>query len=103
MVQIKEKQTERDAGAWSNLPNNERQEAEIGFRHLSMLARFHNIMGNETIHSLELITQEIDSIFVNPVLVDRVVAMLNYFLLHLVSGKEEKKHFSVVEAAPPPE
>lgn len=86
MGQIKEKQEERDQGAWNDLPAQQRQETEMNFRHLSMLARFHNIMGNETIHSLELITQEIKSIFIHQVMVDRMTAMLNYFLLHLVSG-----------------
>jgi|SRR6218665_3288158 len=85
MSQIKEKQEARDSGAWNELAPQQRQEMENGFRHMSMLARFHNIMGRKTIESLEMVTQHVKSIFVNGVMVDRVAAMLNYFLLHLVS------------------
>jgi len=86
MTQIREKQEQRDGGSWPGLSAAQRAEAENGYRHMSMLARFHNIMGNETIHSLEMITTEIRSIFSNAVMIDRIAAMLNYFLLHLVSS-----------------
>ena len=85
MTQIREKQAERETGAWQGLPSAQRVEAENGYRHMSMLARFHNIMGNETIHALEMMTTEIRTIFTNAMMVDRIAAMLNYFLLHLVS------------------
>ncbi len=49
-----------------------------------MLARFHNLMGNDTIHSLEIISREITRIFCRSAMVDRIAAMLNYFLVHLV-------------------
>jgi ubiquitin conjugation factor E4 A len=89
MAQIKQKEEARDAGEWQNLPPHQRQEVENGYRHMSMLARFHNIMGNETIQALEMITTEIRSIFANSVMVDRIAAMLNFFLLHLVSNALE--------------
>lgn len=88
MSQIKEKQEARDSGTWNELAPQQRQEMENGFRHMSMLARFHNIMGRKTIESLEMVTQHVKSIFVNGVMVDRVAAMLNYFLLHLVGRKQ---------------
>ena len=47
MKQIQEKENERSE--WSSMPESERTEAERGFQHISMLARYHNIMGNETI------------------------------------------------------
>ena len=84
MSQIKEKQEARDGGSWDDLGQQQRQQEENNLRQLAMLARFHNIMGNDTIHSLEMITQEVTSLFCHPVMVDRVAAMLNYFLLHLV-------------------
>ena len=86
MAQIKEKQAEQEAGDWERLSATQRQETENEFHHLSMLARFHNIMGVETIQCLELLTKEIKSIFCHPMIVDRMAAMLNYFLLHLVSA-----------------
>ena len=85
MSQIKQKQEARDSGEWQALALSQRQEVENGYRHMSMLARFHNIMGNETIQALEMITTEIKTIFFNHVMVDRIASMLNYFLLHLVS------------------
>ena len=87
MAQIRELQDQRDPvnGEWSRLPPQQRQENEMNYRHVSMLARFHNIMAKETIYALSLITQHIRSIFCQRVLVQRVADMLNYFLLHLVS------------------
>lgn len=84
MTQLKQKQEARDAGEWQQLTPAQRQEVENGYRHMSMLARFHNIMGNETIQALEMITTEIKSIFLHNVMIDRIVSMLNYFLLQLV-------------------
>ena len=84
MTQIKEKTQQHDPD-WSELPANQRQEMEATFRQLSLLARFHNIMGVETITTLANLTSIVHSIFTHPVMVDRLAAMLNYFLLHLVS------------------
>ncbi|KAI0235866.1 Ubiquitin conjugation factor E4 A [Lamellibrachia satsuma] len=83
MAQVKEKQVEQEKGDWERLSASERQEAENEFHHLSMLARFYNIMGSETIQCLELLTKEIKTIFCHMMIVDRMASMLNYFLLHL--------------------
>lgn len=48
-----------------------------------------------TINTLQYLTEEIKTIFCHSTLVDRVAAMLNYFLLHLVGPK--KKNFKVFE------
>lgn len=50
-------------------------------------------MGLETIRILELMTQQIDCVFVHATMADRVASMLNYFLLHLVGPK--KRDFKV--------
>ena len=84
MSQIREKQQQRDAGDWQRLPAGERQRTENDFRHMGMIARFHNIMGNETIRVLGMLTSHIHTVFMHDVMVDRVAAMLNYFLKHLV-------------------
>jgi ubiquitin conjugation factor E4 A len=55
--------------------------------------RFDNILGRETIHTLEFLTSKITSIFSHPTMVDRIASMLNYFLFHLVGPK--KKNFKV--------
>lgn len=58
-----------------------------------MIARFDNILGRETIHTLELLTSDITTVFTHATMVDRVAAMLNYFLLNLVGPN--KKNFKV--------
>ena len=85
MTQIKDKQAEKERGEWNALEPQQRQENENTLRQITMLARYHNMMGNNTIHALEMITREIKSIFCHKSMVDRIAGMLNYFLLHLVS------------------
>ena len=69
MKQIQEKEVER--ADWSSLPERERAEAEGSFRHMSMLARYHNIMGMETISVLELLTTSITEVITHPTMADR--------------------------------
>lgn len=85
MSQIKGKEEAKDSGAWDQLTQQQRQEEESNLRQVSMLARYHNVMGNHTIHCLEMFTNEIKSIFCHPSIVDRIASMLNYFLLNLVN------------------
>ncbi|KAK3090701.1 hypothetical protein FSP39_013864, partial [Pinctada imbricata] len=88
MTQIKDKQREKENGDWNNLEPQQRQENESTLRQITMLARYHNLMGRFTINTLELITREIKSIFCHNSMVDRIAGMLNYFLLHLVGPKQ---------------
>lgn len=88
MTQIKDKQGEKERGEWNTLEPQQRQENENTLRQITMLARYHNMMGNNTIHALEMITREIKSIFCHKSMVDRIAGMLNYFLLHLVGPKQ---------------
>ena len=74
MKQIQEKEAERSG--WSSLPERERAEAEASFRHMSMLARYHNIMGMETISVLELLTTSINEIITHPTMADRYVEIV---------------------------
>lgn len=93
MMQIKEKQQEKDSGSWDQLPTEQRQERMSDLRQISMLARYHNMMAISTIHALELLSREIKSIFTHASIVTRISEMLNYFLLHLVGPKQ--KNFNV--------
>lgn len=88
MSQIKEKEQAKERGEWNSMTPDQRQEAEMGLRQLSMIARYHNVMGNHTIHMLELLTREIKTIFCHNSMVDRISGMLNYFLVHLVGPKQ---------------
>jgi len=74
---------------WSELPAQERTEAERGFQHTGQLARYHNLMAGETIGVLELLTSSITAVITHPTLADRLAAMLNYFLKTL-TGPESK-------------
>ncbi|KAG8230259.1 hypothetical protein J437_LFUL009797, partial [Ladona fulva] len=91
MAQLRQMQSARESGEWQNLPRAEREQNEGYFQHIGMIARFDNILGRETIHTLKFLTSEITSIFSHPTMVDRIASMLNYFLYHLVGPK--KKNF----------
>lgn len=90
LQQIRQLQEAQTSGEWANLPQNERQQHISNLHHLGMLARFDNILGRDTINVLKLITTEIKSIFCHNTMVDRITAMLNYFLLNLVGPQKEK-------------
>ena len=93
MNKLRELQQQRDSGQWNQLPFQERQQNEAIFVHTGRLAKFHNIIGRDTINTLCWITEDIKTIFCDKTLVDRMAAMLNYFLLHLVGPK--KRNFKV--------
>lgn len=88
MSQLRESQKERDSGEWLNLPTTQRAERESSFQHMSLLARFHNMLGAHTIQTLIRLTKEIPQMFTHATLVDRMAAMLNYFLSTLVGPKQ---------------
>ena len=99
MKQIQEQQVERETN-WQNLPNEERQQNEAQLMHIGRLARYHNIMGTETIQILDRLSGAINSVFTHPAMVDRIAAMLNYFLKNLVGPN--RKSFKVCCLCSPP-
>ena len=83
MKQIREKEDERDN--WSTpLTGHELQQFEGNLSHMSMLARFHNSAAVDTTHTLALLTSKCSQLFCHSIMVDRICAMLNYFLVKLV-------------------
>ncbi|KAH8251327.1 hypothetical protein KR032_007991 [Drosophila birchii] len=90
LEQIKQLQLAQANGEWNSLSHNDRLQQVTNLQHLGMLARFDNILGRDTINILKLLTTEIKSIFCHNSMVDRIAAMLNYFLLHLVGPKKER-------------
>lgn len=84
MSQLREIQLARDNASSNSLSWDQQQQQEGDFQHMGNLAKFHNVMSNVTIHTLQWLTTEIKSIFCHPSIVERITAMLNYFLLHLV-------------------
>ncbi|PRD28683.1 UNVERIFIED_CONTAM: Ubiquitin conjugation factor E4 A [Trichonephila clavipes] len=93
MSKLREIQQARDSGTWNSMSPDQQQQQEGNFHHMGLLAKFHNVMSNETINTLQWLTSEIKSIFCHPTIVDRITAMLNYFLLNLVGP--QKKNFKV--------
>ncbi|XP_060643012.2 ubiquitin conjugation factor E4 A [Anolis sagrei] len=87
LSKIKIQQIEKDRGEWDGLSPEARREKEASLQMFGQLARFHNIMSNETIGTLAFLTSEIKSLFVHPFLAERIISMLNYFLQHLVGPK----------------
>lgn len=78
-----------DNGEWDSLPAQERQQNMANMQQIGMHAKFDNILGRDTINILKLLTSEIDGIFCHASIVDRIAAMLNYFLLHLVGPSKK--------------
>jgi ubiquitin conjugation factor E4 A len=92
MKQIGEQQTLRET-EWPSLAANERAQNEAQLQHMGRLARYHNIMGMDTIEMLNRLTAHISAVFTHGTMVDRIAAMLNYFLKNLVGP--ERKSFKV--------
>ncbi|XP_046484062.1 ubiquitin conjugation factor E4 A [Neodiprion pinetum] len=89
MAQLKQLFQARENGEWDKLPPHEREQQMGYLTHIGMIARFDNILGRETIHTLEMLTSEIISIFCHPTMVDRIASMLNYLLLQLVGPNQK--------------
>lgn len=93
LQQIRTLQQAQDRGEWETLSASERQQNTVNLQHLGMMAKFDNILGRDTIGMLKLLTGEVPELFCHPSMVDRVAAMLNYFLLNLVGPN--KSNFKV--------
>ncbi|XP_043936826.1 ubiquitin conjugation factor E4 A isoform X1 [Protopterus annectens] len=87
LSKIKIQQIEKDRGEWDSLSPEARREKDANLQMFGQLARFHNIMSNETIGTLAMLTSEIKAIFILPILAERTITMLNYFLQHLAGPK----------------
>ena len=61
------------------------------------MCRYHNIMGTETIQILDKLTGAINVVFTHPTMVDRIAAMLNYFLQNLVGPTRKQLKVKNVE------
>lgn len=88
MSQLRESQKERDGGEWDSLTPSQRESRERSYQNMMLLARFHNTLGSHTIQILIRLTKEIPQMFTHSTLVDRMAAMLNYFLSTLVGPKQ---------------
>lgn len=79
----------RESGAWANLSPQERDQNISNLTHTGMLARFDNILGRDTVHTLVRLSAHAPFVFCHPTLVERIASMLNYFLLHLVGPTQK--------------
>jgi len=89
LTQIKNEEKDRNDGKWESLPPAEKKEKERILKQLVQMARFHNMMSNETIDALAYLSteNEVIDLLSHGTLVERIAAMLNYFLEHLVGPK----------------
>ena len=93
MKKLKEMQVARDSGAWDKLTPDRRQQEQSNYHFQGRLARFHNVIGRDTISTFAWLTEEVRTIFCSTTLVERMAQMLNYFLKFLVGP--EKGTFKV--------
>ncbi|XP_031636588.1 ubiquitin conjugation factor E4 A [Contarinia nasturtii] len=99
LQQIRQLQVAQDNGEWNNLPANEREQNRANLQHVGHMARLYNVLGRDTINILKLLTSAVPEIFGHLTMVDRVAAMLNYFLLNLTGPNQgnfkvkDKKEF----------
>ncbi|XP_030751488.1 ubiquitin conjugation factor E4 A isoform X2 [Sitophilus oryzae] len=96
MAKLKEMQTAHENGEWESLSPPERAQNMSYMHHIGNLARFDNILGKDTTTTLEKLTSKITIVFTHQTMVDRIAAMLNYFLLNLVGPN--KKNFKVKDS-----
>ncbi|CAF1260110.1 unnamed protein product [Adineta steineri] len=87
MARLKQNQEGKERDEWNQMSERQREEFENTFRHTGQIARYMNIMSIKTLIILNMITQNIQSIFCHPAISERLAAMLNYFLQHLVGPK----------------
>lgn len=87
---IKEIQDLKDSNEWERLTGEEKKQNDEKLDEASMYASNRNLLSMKTVHTLEIITNDITKPFVTMTMVDRMAAMLNYFLKELV-GPESKE------------
>ncbi|XP_017768300.1 PREDICTED: ubiquitin conjugation factor E4 A [Nicrophorus vespilloides] len=93
MSKLREMEMAKENGEWDELSTTERAQNLGYMNHIGMMAKFDNILGRDTIRTLVNLTSEIQIVFTHGTMVDRVAAMLNYFLLNLVGPNQ--KNFKV--------
>jgi ubiquitin conjugation factor E4 A len=99
MSKLREMQLKRTSGENSRMTPQQLQQEQATFNHQGKLARFYNIMGRDTIHTLTWLTEEVKTIFCLQTMVSRTADMLNYFLLHLVGPKKKNLKVKDMETA----
>lgn len=90
MQQIQQLEHVQESSEWETMTNQEREQNRTEIRRFSLYARSNNILGQDTISTLSMLTNELADIFCHSSMVDRIVAMLNYFLRNFV-GPDQRK------------
>ncbi|KAK3863322.1 hypothetical protein Pcinc_030892 [Petrolisthes cinctipes] len=88
LKKLREIEQQRESSEWTNLTPLERSERERNHQSMTSLARYHNLLGSHTMQTLIKLTKEIPQFFTHSLLVDRMAAMMNYFLASLVGPKQ---------------
>lgn len=100
LKQIRKLQQAQDNGDWEGLTRTEIQQNRSNLMHIGSIARMYNILGRDTINILKLLTSEVPEIFGHSTMVDRVAAMLNYFLLNLTGPNQVNFKVNITESLP---
>ncbi|GBG72537.1 hypothetical protein CBR_g12108 [Chara braunii] len=79
----------KDKKAWESIPEDERREKERYFRQMESMVRYDMMVANYNVRMLQYTSAEISTPFLLPEMIERIAAMLNYFLLQLV-GPQRK-------------
>ncbi|OQV19602.1 Ubiquitin conjugation factor E4 A [Hypsibius exemplaris] len=90
---------EQEQSSWTALTPEQRQEKERELQQEGEIARYHNILGRDTIQCLKSLTKfrNPSRILLQKVMVNRLADMLNYFLLCLV-GADKRSQYRVKDA-----
>ncbi|KAG0558710.1 hypothetical protein KC19_10G048000 [Ceratodon purpureus] len=87
--ELKEMEVQLSEEQWSRRPAQERQERERHYHQQEHVVRYDMMLANEDVKMILYTSAEITAPFLLPEMVERIAAMLNYFLLQLV-GPQRK-------------
>jgi ubiquitin conjugation factor E4 B len=83
LEEIHELEKAKDSGEWRRLPQEQQQEKEDNLRDLMRATRSYNLLSQATFKLFRNLSMEVVDPFMSPELIDRLAAMLDYFLVEL--------------------
>jgi ubiquitin conjugation factor E4 B len=105
LSKIKEIETEQNnPQIWNGLNETQRREKETSIAQYEKHVKSYMLLARENVHMMNYLSRDVPQPFLRPEMVDRVAAMLNYFLdklagpqsghqLNISKARQEKTHF----------
>ncbi|XP_071957328.1 ubiquitin conjugation factor E4 A-like [Antedon mediterranea] len=87
LKKIRELELTKESPEWEAMSTVDRLQHDANLRTQGKIAKFFNIMANESIKVLSYVSSEIKDVFTHSSMVDRVAAMFNDFLVKLIGNK----------------